>query len=82
MRTLTTPRIRHGRYAARRAPRPGARRPRPLARLYLGARPRRPLLARRPHGRTPVSALREWLGGAAMVLGVVSWGMVLTLLAG
>jgi hypothetical protein len=29
-----------------------------------------------------VSAIREWLGGAAMVLGVVSWGMVLTMLAG
>jgi hypothetical protein len=29
-----------------------------------------------------VSAVREWLGGAAMVLGVVSWGVVLTLLAG
>ncbi len=81
MRTLTTPRTRHGRYAARR-PRPGARRPRPLARLYLGARPRRPLLAPRPHRTAPVSAVREWLGGAAMVLGVVSWGVVLTLLAG
>jgi hypothetical protein len=82
MRTLTHPRTRHGRYAARRPPRPGPRRPRPLARLYLGARPRRPLLARRPYPAAPVSGVREWLGGAAMVLGVVSWGMVLTLLAG
>ena len=81
MRTLTTPRTRHGRYA-RRAPRPGARRPRPLARLYQGARPRRRLLTRRPHRAAPVSAIREWLGGAAMVLGVASWGMVLSLLAG
>jgi hypothetical protein len=81
MRTLTTPRTRHGRYA-RRAHRPGARRSRPLARLYLGARPRRLLLARRPSRAPRVSAIREWLGGAAMVLGVVSWGMVLTMLAG
>ena len=81
MRTLTTPRTRHGRYA-HRAARPGARRSPRLARLYLGARPRRPLLALRPNRAPRVSAIREWLGGAAMVLGVVSWGMVLTLLAG
>ena len=82
MRTLTNPRPRHGGYAARRTPRPGARRPRPIARLYQGTRSRRPFLGRRSHRAAPVSALREWLGGGVMVLGVVSWGMVLTLLAG
>ena len=82
MRTAISHRSRHRHPIHRRypTPAPGARRaPRPI---YVGARLRRPFfLPRRTQQMETVSATSAWAGGAAMVLAMLSWGLLMALLA-
>ena len=49
---------------------------------YLGRRPRRGFLApRRSRAVEPLSRLAEWAGGGMMLLAMVSWGVLVALLA-
>jgi hypothetical protein len=77
----------YGRRAARRLSRGAYARRRVVAvttyaGAYVGSRPRRPFfLPRRTQHMKTWTCLADWLGGGAMLLGVVSGGLLLALLA-
>jgi hypothetical protein len=83
MRSLAVHRNGYARYVGRHTRRGSARRRASSVRpCYLGRRPRRGFLApRRRRTAEPLSRLAEWAGGGMMLLAVVSWGVLVALLA-
>ena len=83
MRTAISHRTRHRRRPHRRYPAAGPGTRRPASRpTYVGARLRRPFfLPRRTQQMETVSHLAAWAGGAAMLLAMTSWGVLVLLLA-
>lgn len=83
MRTAISHRTHHRRPTHRRYPTSGPGTRRPASRpTYIGARLRhRFFLPRRTQQMETVSHLTAWAGGAAMLLAMTSWGVLVLLLA-